>query len=505
MNRIKEIFAFSQDFPLIFTQAQFWIFFGIIYLIFTLVYKRIQLRNTYLLLVSLFFYYKTGGLFVFLLLFTTIVNFLAGKYIHQSNSKRIRYLLVSLSVVVNLAVLSWFKYAYFVVDSLNYLFNTDLVVNNTFAEWGNIFFGRAVFDVDKIILPVGISFFTFQAMTYVLDIYRHKLEPVKSVADFGFFVTFFPQLVAGPIVRAGEFIPQMFMQTTISKEDFNTGVFMIIKGLIKKMIFADYIAMHFLDKVFDAPQMFSGFTNIMAMIGYSLQIYGDFSGYTDIAIGLALLMGFTLPKNFNSPYKALNVGDFWKRWHMTLSSFLKDYLYIPLGGNRHGAWRTNINLMLTMLIGGLWHGASWKFVIWGGLNGVGIVVYKYWRRVSPWEQHNNLLTQWWKIALTFTFITFTRIYFRGESMEHINNWFYQVGHNMDWAGAITVLQTYRNVFLVMLLGFITHWLPAGLKFRIENLYAQSHYALKVAAVVLTGILCYQAYSASFQPFIYFQF
>lgn len=505
MNRLKEIFAFSEEFPLIFTQAQFWIFFGVVYLFFTLFYKRIRLRNTYLLLVSLFFYYKTGGLFVFLLLLTTIVNFLAGKYIYQSNSKQVRYLLVSVCVTVNLAVLSWFKYAYFVIDSLNNLLNTNLVVNNTLAAFGNNFFGDNIFTVDKIILPVGISFFTFQAMTYVLDIYRHKLEPVHSVADFGFFVTFFPQLVAGPIVRAGEFIPQIYMQTTISKADFNTGVYMIMKGLIKKMIFADYIAMHFLDRVFDSPQMFSGFTNVMAMIGYSLQIYGDFSGYTDIAIGLALLMGFTLPQNFNSPYKALNVADFWKRWHMTLSSFLKDYLYIPLGGNRHGAMRTNINLMLTMLIGGLWHGASWKFVIWGGLNGAGIVVYKYWRRISPWEQHNNLLTQWWKIAITFLFITFTRIYFRGESMEHVNNWFHQVRYNMDWAGAAEVLLTYSTVFLVMLAGFISHWLPGNLKGRLLMLYADSHYSLKIAAVVLTGILCYQAYSASFQPFIYFQF
>lgn len=235
-------------------------------------------------------------------------------------------------------------------------------------------------------------------------------------------------------------MPQITRPTIVSKEDFNKGTFMILKGLIKKMIFADYIAMHFMDRVFDTPDMYSGFTNIMALIGYSLQIYGDFSGYTDIAIGLALLMGFQLPVNFNSPYKAINCGDFWKRWHISLSTWLRDYLYIPLGGNRKGTIASfiilsvlligvvfalgdpivtavvafvvlvlgvlairykavgkhinaNINLMLTMLIGGLWHGASWKFVLWGGLNGLGIVVYKYWRKVSPYENS----TKWFSI------------------------------------------------------------------------------------------------------------
>lgn len=505
MNRLIEIFSFSEAFPLIFTQAQFWIFFALVYVVFTMVYHRIRLRNTYLLFVSLFFYYKTSGLYLGLLVFTILTNFLFGRYIYKSSRKSVRFTLITLSVVLNLFVLSYYKYAYFFIDTLNYLIGTSFEVTNTIAVAGNTLTGSNYFTIDKIILPVGISFFTFQAMTYVLDIYRGKMEPVKSVGDFSFFVSFFPQLVAGPIVRASEFIPQINRETQVTREDFSSGVFLIIKGLIKKMIFADYIAMHFLDRVFDAPQMFSGFTNIMAMIGYSLQIYGDFSGYTDIAIGLALLMGFKLPKNFNSPYKALNVADFWRRWHMTLSSFLRDYLYIPLGGNRKGKLLTNVNLMLTMLIGGLWHGASWKFVIWGGLNGVGLVTYKFWKRVSPWEKAPGRLAVVWKIALTFTFITFTRIYFRGEDMAHISAWYHQVWTNMDWAGAMDVLINYRNVFIVMLIGFITHWLPYRTKELMYNTFAESHYAVKLATVVATGILCYQAYSASFQPFIYFQF
>jgi D-alanyl-lipoteichoic acid acyltransferase DltB (MBOAT superfamily) len=318
------------------------------------------------------------------------------------------------------------------------------------------------------------------------------------------------------------------------------------------MIFADYIAMHFLDRVFDAPEMFSGFANVMAMIGYSLQIYGDFSGYTDIAIGLALLMGFKLPVNFNAPYKATNSGDYWKRWHISLSTWLRDYLYIPLGGNRSGSiasyiilalmlaafvlayrnWSvfaivvvivliamvlmhfcakfknhidTNINLMLTMLIGGLWHGASLKFIIWGGLNGLGIVVYKYWRKISPYEHKTGWLAHAWKIFITFMFVTFTRIYFRGESMLHIENWYLQVANNMDWLHAWDVLVHYQLVFWVMLIGYVTHWLPEAIKVAVEQLYAKSPILIKIGITMVVGVLCYQAFSADFQPFIYFQF
>ncbi len=552
MNRLYDIFTFSEDFPLIFTQANFWVFFAVAYFLFALVYKKITLRNSYLFLISLFFYYKTSGLFIGILIFSTLVDFFIGRSIYKSEKQTKRYVLVTLSVIINLTVLCYFKYAYFFTDSFNMLFHTNFEVVNWLAQWGNSFNNQNYFTVDKIILPVGISFYTFQTISYSVDIFRRKLVPLKSILDFGFYVSFFPQLVAGPIVRAETFVPQISNPTVITKSDFNRGTFMILKGLIKKMIFADFIAMHFLDRVFDAPEMFSGFANVMAMIGYSLQIYGDFSGYTDIAIGLALLMGFKLPINFNSPYKATNVGDFWKRWHISLSTWLRDYLYIPLGGNRKGTVasyiilgilllgvmyasqgmlvvsivlgsavliyvlsifnntvknhiNTNINLMLTMLIGGLWHGASWKFVIWGGLNGLGIVFYKFWRKISPYETNNQWYARWWKILVTLTFITFTRIYFRGESMDHIARWYKQVAYHMDWHYAWDILVHYQLVFWVMLLGYITHWLPQTTKEGIESVYAKSPGFAKVIIAATVGIICFQAFSTDFQPFIYFQF
>lgn len=552
MNRLYDIFKFSEDFPLIFTQANFWIFFAVAYFLFALFYKKIALRNSYLFLISLFFYYKTSGLFIGILIFSTLVDFFIGRSIHKSENKIKRYILVTMSVVINLTVLCYFKYAYFFTDSFNMLFHTNYEVVNWLAHWGNSFNDQNYFTVDKIILPVGISFYTFQTISYSVDIFRRKLKPLHSILDFGFYVSFFPQLVAGPIVRAESFVPQISQPTTVTKADFDAGTFMILKGLIKKMFFADFIAMHFLDRVFDAPEMFSGFANVMAMIGYSLQIYGDFSGYTDIAIGLALLMGFKLPINFNSPYKATNAGEFWKRWHISLSTWLRDYLYIPLGGNRQGTTasyiilgvivlgtlyafqnlylvfgvlilslfvfilsqfntqvknhiNTNINLMLTMLIGGLWHGASWKFVIWGGLNGLGIVVYKYWRKISPWEANHHWYARWWKIAITLTFITFTRIYFRGESMNHIARWYNQVAYHMDWQYSWDIIVHYQMVFWVMLLGYVTHWLPQTTKDNIEGLYAKSPIPVKIFVAAVTGVICYQAFSTDFQPFIYFQF
>ena len=548
----KNFFNFESDHPLTFVRIDFWIFFALVYAIFVLIFDRKHVRNLFLLLASFYFYYKASGMFVLLLVFSTLTDFFLGHYIHAQADERRRKIAVTISVCLNLLVLFYFKYAYFFTDSYNALFHTHHQTFNYLAYWANGFSNTGYFTVDKIILPVGISFYTFQTISYTVDIYRRKIPPLRSILDFGFYVSFFPQLVAGPIVRAEEFVPQILQCTYISRDDFNKAIFLILKGLIKKMIFADFIALHFLDRVFDAPTMHSGFEGIMALIGYSLQIYGDFSGYTDIAIGVALLMGFQLPVNFNSPYKALNCGDFWKRWHISLSTWLKDYLYIPLGGNRNAslgtfifglffaivavvavhnlaftiiigvllvagaiaayyfkdfehAVITNINIMLTMLIGGLWHGASWKFVIWGGLNGLGVVAYKYWRKVSPYEHSTRWIARFWKIAFTFVFITFTRIFFRSTDMEAVGQWFGQVAHNMNWAGAMQVIK-YNNIpFMIILIGYITHWLPQKWKDHIEHIFAHSHYVVKGAIAIVVVLICYQAYSTDLQAFIYFQF
>ena len=425
----QSLLSFDQAHPLLFTQFYFWAFFALVFAVFSLFHSKVLLRNGYLFAVSLFFYYKTSGVFLALLLFVIVYNFFAAKWLHRLKSERGRSAVTALSVIVDLGILAYFKYAYFLTDFVNNLFGLQLQVHDVLGEWLNMLIGTEVFRVDAIILPVGISFFTFQAVSYVVDVKRRKIAPVGNFLDFGFYLSFFPQLVAGPIVRAVEFVQQLHKPYNLSRRWFGIAVFWIMNGLLKKLILADYLAVNFCDRVFENPLLYSGFENLSALFCYSLQVYADFSGYTDIATGVAMLMGFYLPKNFDSPYKAVNTQQFWRRWHMSLSRWLRDYLYIPLGGNRNatpatfviilavavfgsflsGSWwvafgvfvvaagigvwawlrpgdrkliTTNINSMNTMLLGGLWHGASWNFMIWGGLNGLGMVIYKVWTKRS---------------------------------------------------------------------------------------------------------------------------
>ena len=427
MEFLRHIFAFDSNSPLLFTQFYFWAFFALVYAVFAVIMEvgahsaqairregdkakgrntRLHLRNVFLMAVSWFFYYKTSGLFLLILLFVTLSDWLIAKRIYQAKGERreakgerqAKWWL-ALSVVIDLGLLCYFKYAYFFTNVVNDLLGTKFAVFDLFAYIGNGFSESGRFMVDKIILPVGISFYLFQVMSYTIDVYRGHVKPVKNILDFGFYVSFFPGLVAGPIVRANEFIPQLYKPFCLSRRLFGLAVFWILNGLIKKIVLSDYLAVNLIDRVFDNPLLFSGFENLFALFAYSLQVYADFSGYTDIAIGIAMLLGFYLPQNFDSPYKSRNPQEFWRRWHMSLSRWLKSYLYIPLGGNRSVLGKPmknkitagNINSFITMLLGGLWHGASWNFVIWGALNGAGMIVYKVWAKMN-WNIKMLLMT-----------------------------------------------------------------------------------------------------------------
>ena len=361
---------------------------------------RLHLRNIFLMAVSWFFYYKTSGLFLLILLFVTLSDWLIAQQIYKvKGQKKMGKWWLALSVVIDLGLLCYFKYSYFFTNVVNDLLGTEFVVFDIFAYIGNGLNESGRFMVDRIILPVGISFYIFQVISYTVDVYRGHVKPVKNVLDFGFYVSFFPQLVAGPIVRANEFIPQLYRPFRLSRRLFGLAIFWILNGLIKKIVLSDYLAVNLIDRVFENPLLFSGFENLFALFAYSLQVYADFSGYTDIAIGIAMLMGFYLPQNFDSPYKARNPQEFWRRWHMSLSRWLKSYLYIPLGGNRKILGKEvtdkitagNFNSFITMLLGGLWHGASWNFVIWGALNGAGMIIYKLWVKIN-WNIKMLLMT-----------------------------------------------------------------------------------------------------------------
>ena len=610
---LKHIFAFDPNSPLLFTQFYFWVFFAFVFAGFALLQNRILLRNTFLCFVSLFFYYKTSGLFVLILLFTTVFNFFQGKLIYKAPTEKKKYIYMVVGIIVNLFFLCYFKYAYFITDVINNLLGTDLKIFDAFAWIGNVVSGEERFDVSKIMLPVGISFYTFQNISYIMDIFRKRITPVNEILNFGFYVTFFPGLVAGPIVRANDFVPQIYKKYHLGRKQFGLAIFWIVNGLAKKIILSDYIAVNFVDRVFENPTMFSGFENFVALIGYSLQVYADFSGYTDIAIGVAMLMGFYLPKNFDSPYKATNAGNFWKRWHISLSKWLQDYLYIPLGGNRKATFatylvitvialialilsgsvwvgllmlitvgilvfvankypekrkkiNTNLNLMNVMLIGGLWHGASWNFMIWGGLNGLGIIIYKFWR---DWNQKIrlsvllsftvlffvlciyfpspvfNIAVVWvgviligtvirfiysffkekysfkyletaWAVFQTFIFISFTRLFFRAGSnldpaeanqaaWNTATNMVNRIGSNWDLSIIGNIMYEYRAVFSLIIIGMIIHWLPDNFKRRYRLIFAQMPLIVMALVIIVSVFIIYQFITADLQTFIYFQF
>ncbi|MBQ2447948.1 MAG: MBOAT family protein, partial [Bacteroidales bacterium] len=350
MSRILEFLSFNAETPLLFTQFYFWAFFALVFAVFSLLHNKLLLRNLFLFAASAFFYYKTSGICLLILLFCTLSDFIIAKRIHRSQESWKRKTWLALSIVLNLSLLCYFKYSYFVSDLLNNMLGTHLRVFNVFAWAGNELAGSPVFSVDRIILPVGISFYIFQTISYTMDVYRRRIQPVNSWLDYGFYVSFFPQLVAGPIVRANTFIPQIYKPFHLSRRQFGIAIFWILNGLVKKIVLSDYLAVNFIDRVFANPTMYSGFENLFSLFAYSLQVYADFSGYTDIAIGVAMLMGFYLPQNFNSPYKASNAGNFWKRWHISLSRWLQEYLYIPLGGNRKASFGTYFWIIAMALI-----------------------------------------------------------------------------------------------------------------------------------------------------------
>ena len=549
--KLQEFFSYSSKSTIFFTEMSFWIFFTVVYGIFAIVYKKYTLRTLFLLLVSIFFYFKTSGMFFLLMLFSITNDFFVAKAIHKSENANKRKLLIIYSVILNLGLLSFFKYAYFFTDSYNQIFHTDNKVFNYFAYWSNSAFGTH-FDINKIIMPVGISFYTFQILSYTVDVYRKKLTPLNSFFDFAFYASFFPQVLSGPIVKARDFIPQINKPFTINKYHFGLAIFMILNGLIKKLVVGDYIADNFINRVYGNPLLFSGVENLLAVIAYSMQVYLDFSGYTDIAIGLALLMGFKLKMNFNSPYKAKNTSDFWKRWHISLSSWLQEYLYIPLGGNRRGSiasyviigilsvfiallldatwilWivgsialvlaglsyflpdlkkyiNTNINLMITMLLGGLWHGATLNFIIWGGLNGLGLVISKFWRRISPYEKIKSWPVHWWKVFNTFIFITMTRIFFRAEDMNQANEVIGKIFGDIHWSILPDILINFKEVFLLLALAFVVHWLPDNIKWQYKKMFIKSPVWAKVAITLVAVIMIYQTMDSEMTPFIYFSF
>jgi D-alanyl-lipoteichoic acid acyltransferase DltB (MBOAT superfamily) len=517
MEFLKNFFGYDPNSLLLFTGINFWIFFGILLLIFSFIHERIRYRNIFLLFSSLFFYYKCGGGFVILLILAVLVNFFLGIRMGKIPEKRQRKKILLFSIFLNLGMLLWFKYTAFFITLFNQISGSHLKVFN-FFNWGFNQLTGSQLNVTEILVPLGISFFTFQLLSYSIELYRKKIEPISDLSDFGFYITFFPQLISGPIVKPQNFIPQVRKPYELSKEEFGLALFLILSGLIKKIVFADYLSVNFVSRVFDNPNMFTGFESLIAVYGYTLQIYFDFSGYTDLAIGIALLLGYRLPPNFDSPYRARNISDFWKRWHMSLTTWFRDYLFLPFAyylsdkmvKPRYFKIKTELliyigGIFITFLLCGLWHGAAINFIIWGGLHGLALAFHKLFYPKGRAKRKNSPYRTFVSQFVTFHFIVFTWIIFRITSTEGfiilMKKLFFQF-HN-ELAGQI--IESYWKVVTLLIVGFFMVWMPSKIKETAKRSFVLLPDLVKVAIIICVIVFIYQFKSSGIQPFIYFQF
>jgi alginate O-acetyltransferase complex protein AlgI len=491
IHKLLQQFVYNPAEPLIFNSGLFLILFTAFLWIYISLKDNHRAKLLFVTLFSLYFYYKSSGEYFVLLILAAVVDFNLAKLIYRAESDLKKKIYIVITLIVNLGILGYFKYTNFLYESF-------------FWNSSNQFHPLDIF------LPVGVSFFTFQSLSYTLDVYRGDLKPVDNILDYAFFVSFFPQLVAGPIVRASEFLPQINKPTIVTREMFGRAVFLIGCGLFKKAVISDYISTNFIDRVFDAPALYSGIENLFAVYGYALQIYCDFSGYSDMAIGIALLLGFHFPINFNSPYQSQNITEFWRRWHISLSTWLRDYLYISLGGNRKGKIRTYLNQLITMLLGGLWHGASWRFILWGGLHGIALGAHKLFRALvgnneSYTRYRESSFSKVVSVFVTFHFVCLCWIFFRAASLETGIDIIRQITLHLSPELFLEFITAYRAVMLLMFIGFSMHFIPKRVEIAFQARLTEMPLFYKAAFMLAIIVLVIQTKSAGIQPFIYFQF
>jgi alginate O-acetyltransferase complex protein AlgI len=490
---------------MLFNSLEFIIFFVIVTTL-ILIIKHRKFQHLFLLGSSYFFFYFSSNYLLSLLIISTILDFYIGKEIFKTPSRTRKKILLVLSLSGNLGLLGFFKYADFAILQFNFL--------------GNYFDLGAEIPFLNLALPIGISFYTFQTISYTVDIYRGKLEPSKSFREFALFVSFFPQLVAGPIVRASEFLPQLREKISkfetgtrlrliiIQNSNLKLGITIMAVGFLKKMFFADNIA-PLVNEIFTNPIGANSLEIWIGTIAFAIQIYGDFSGYSDIAIGAALILGFKLPQNFNKPYFATSPSDFWRRWHISLSTWLRDYLYIPLGGNKKSHNRTYLNLATVMLLGGLWHGASWNFVIWGALHGMYLAIHKLITDRFPSIKNNwffsSKIGKITSILVTQYFVFLAWIPFRVRDIDHM---FYSMSKfiifDFQLYDGMNFILSHKFPIMIMVLFIVFNLIG----YKKGNIIKKiSNYNMKIWTIVLTIFVLTIVffYNGNAEDFIYFRF
>ena len=471
---------------MLFNSVQYGIFLIVVFVLFWALARLRLVRMLFLLAASYFFYANWNPTFLLLIWFSSSLDFFLGWTMSLTDHRLKRKLLLAVSIAVNLGILAIFKYADF------FLVNISEAV-----QW----FGLDPIRLRlNVILPVGISFYTFQTMSYIIDLYRGKLQPTYRYHEYLLYVSFFPQLVAGPIVRAADLLPQFDNQPRLNEEEGSRALWLIMAGLFKKVVIADFLAINLVDRVFSLPEMYTSWEVLAAIYGYAMQIYCDFSGYSDIAIGSALLLGYKIPLNFDRPYIALDPRDFWRRWHISLSTWFRDYLYIPLGGSRHGAWRTYLNLWLTMLLCGLWHGAEWKFVLWGTMHGVAMTFTRLIQRATGREHPASWWGKFLTGFLTFQFVCLAWIFFRAETMSGALDLLRVL---FTFVGGIPNLAP--QIAVVLALGYALHWLPEKWENVVRGQFMRLPAHAQGLVLFLLIIVLYSVASSEVVPFIYYQF
>jgi D-alanyl-lipoteichoic acid acyltransferase DltB (MBOAT superfamily) len=474
----------------LFNSLDYILFLGIAVAGFWLLARHAQLRVVFVFIASCLFYMAWHPAYIVLILGSTLVDYVVGLRIHATDNPRARKRWLILSLVSNLGLLGLFKYFNFASQAT--------------ADVLGLFFGIEIASPPflDVLLPVGISFYTFQTLSYTIDIYRRKLEPTRNFFQFAFFVTYFPQLVAGPIVRASQLLPQLQRKITLRDEQVAQGLFLIATGMVKKVVIADYLSVNLVDRVFDQPELYSAAEVVIALYGFTMQIYCDFSGYTDVARGSAKLMGLELPENFDRPYMSASPAEFWRRWHMTLSTWLRDYLYFPLGGSRVGPVRAYWNLWLTMFLIGIWHGASWTFVFYAILQSGAMVTHRFFYRrsgrtgdtVDGWQVHA------FKVFWALQFVVFSRILFRATSLQNAADVTTRLG-----SGTFSVAQISLGVWAMLILTFVAHYTPKRWFESIEIGFKSMPAPAQGVTLAMLGFILSVVATSEVVPYIYFQF
>lgn len=485
---IVKLLTFDSHQPLLFNTGLFLLLFVVFLGVYQLIRKQRTLKLIFIILFSLYFYYKSSGIYCLILLGVCLSDYVLGLLMGIAQRNWVRRLIVAVNVLCNVGMLIYFKY-----------FN---LLCQTFAE-----FTHTHFDVLNIVLPAGISFFTFRSISYLVDLYRNKLEPCRNPLDYVFFMTFFPPLLAGPVVRAVDMLPQIKENAVASKAMVGEGLFMVMCGLIKKVVIADYISGNFVDRIFENPSLYSGFENLLGSISFTLQLYCDFSGYSDMAIGIALLLGYRFKDNFRSPFKSQNPSEFWRRWHISLSTWLRDYIYIPLGGNRRGRLRTYFNLFATMVIGGIWHGASWMYLLWGAYHGVLLACHKFIKQTVHFNYGETMkrVAQPFNVLITFTLVFVGFTFFRSPSLENLGEMATQIFTDFHAEVALQFVNAYVLVVIAILAGFLMHFAPANWQTKLSETYVKLPMLVQALVLAIVLFVVIQTRQSELVPFVYLQY